>query len=168
LHAFFIEEDEAHEQRKPFTGTLHWSDPRAGKQKTLTKHGTIQYVPITASMTNAATSSSILETPTAPSHISTPVRAASAPLIDIGGYETESLPVSPVPNVSIQPPMAYLQPVPTAPHPPIQVFNVNHRTRLTAVTAKDIKAFMAMLKNKQKQKRTLTSEEAEISCALSR
>jgi hypothetical protein len=55
--------------------------------------------------------------------------------------------------------MAYLQPVPTAPHPPIQAFNVNHRTRLTAVKAKDIKAFMAMLENEQTPKRTLTSEE---------
>jgi hypothetical protein len=87
LHEFFIEEDEAHEQQKPFTGTLRWSDPRIGKQKTLTKQGTIKYLPV-----NAATLSSIIVPPTAPIHVSTPVRAPSAPLVDVGGYETESLP----------------------------------------------------------------------------
>jgi hypothetical protein len=62
---------------------LRWSDPRTGKFKTLTKHGTIQYVPLIEVTSSVPTSSSLSEPSPAPISVSTSVRTAPTTLVDV-------------------------------------------------------------------------------------
>ena len=160
LREFFEDEDRSKEKGKPFMPELRWGKTRRGMQKIITAHGTVKYVPIAATTASAPASSSVLE-PSQGTIESTASLIPARAVEDASAYDTESLPSTPPAPTTLVPRTTHLvQPASSTQPPPIQFIDVSHRTRLTNLSYKDVKAFMTMLENERTQQRELTSTDA--------